>query len=121
MLVFAVVIHGPDFLVAASIADKGDLRACDSRQASGKLSYNFIGKLVCESTVLRFGGLSAIHFSDHRRKGSVPNIVQPGLNLHIATVDGEAAKRKQLRRGGGARPCLKFYFPAPPPPLQRLL
>src|SRR6267154_2945750 len=110
MLVFTVVIHGPDFLVAASIADKGDLRARDSRQASGKLSYNFIGKLVRESTDLRFGGLSAIHFSDHRRKGSVPNIVQPSLNLHIATVDGEAPKRKQLRRGGCAGPCLIVYF-----------
>ncbi len=35
VLVFAVVIHRPDFLVAASIAHKRDLRAGDARQTAG--------------------------------------------------------------------------------------
>ena len=121
VLIFAVVIHGPDFLVAAAIADKGDLRARDSRQAAGKFSDDFIGKLVREGADLRFGGLSAIYFSDHRRQGSVPDIVQPGLNLHVVAVDGKVAEREQLRRGGRAGPGLVVDFGGRPGRLQRVV
>ena len=110
VLVFAVVIHGPDFLVAAAIADEGDLRAGDSRQAAGKSPDDFVGKLMREGADLRFGGLAAIHFSDHRRQGSVPDIVQPGLNLQVVAVDGKVAERQQLRRGGRAGPRLVVDF-----------
>ena len=37
MLIFAVVIHRPDFFIAASIADKCDLRTGDSRQSRPKV------------------------------------------------------------------------------------
>src|SRR6266851_5614905 len=100
MLIFAVVIHAPDFLVPASIADEGDLGGGDSRQASGKFSNDFIGKLVRESADLRFGGLSAVHFSDHWRQGSIPDIIQPGWNLNVVTIDGEISEGEQLRRSG---------------------
>ena len=48
VLICAVVIHGPDFLVAAALADERDLRAGDSRQAAGKLADDFIGELMRE-------------------------------------------------------------------------
>src|ERR1700758_1090970 len=106
MLIFTIVIHGPDFLVAASIADKGNLRGRDSRQAAGKFSDDFIRKLVRENTDLRFGGLSAIYFSYHRRQGSVADVIQPGLNLNIVCIYGKTAKREQLRGGWRSGPGL---------------
>jgi hypothetical protein len=110
VLVFAVIIHGPDFLVAAAIADEGDLRAGDSRQAAGKLSDNFIGELMREGADLRVGGLAAIHFSDHRRQGSIADIVQPGLNFHVACIDGEGCRRRAVAPKRARRTTLVIDF-----------
>src|SRR6267378_4047693 len=55
VLVLAVVIHRPDFLVAASIAYVRDLRAGDSRQATRQFADDFIGELVREGSNLHVG------------------------------------------------------------------
>ncbi len=121
MLIFAVVIHGPDFLVAGSIADKRDLRAGDARQAAGKFADDFIGELVREGADLRIGDLAAIHFPDDRRQGSVAHIVQPGLNLQVIAVRGEAAEGQKLRRGGSAGPGFVVHFRGSRRALQRVV
>src|ERR1700747_3441768 len=110
MLIFTIVIHGPDFFVAASIADKSNLRGRDSRQAAGKFSDDFIRELVRESAHLRFGRLSTIYFSYHWRKRSVADVIQPGLNLNIVSIHGKSAKREQLRRGRCPGPRLVIDF-----------
>src|ERR1700730_16003400 len=53
MLALAVVIHGPDFFVAASIAYESDLRAGDSRQAARQLADDLIGELMGKDSNLR--------------------------------------------------------------------
>ena len=92
VLIFAVVIHGPDFFIAASIADKRDLRTGDSRQAARKFADDLIGKLVGEDSNLRISGVSAINLADNGGQGCVANVIQPGLNLHTIACDGEIAK-----------------------------
>src|SRR5882762_7413314 len=66
MLVLAVVIHGPDFFVAASIAYESDLRAGDSRQTAREFANDLIGELMGECSNLRVRDFSAIDFSDDR-------------------------------------------------------
>src|SRR3984893_18174557 len=53
MLVLAVVIHGPDFLVAVAIAYESDLRAGDSRQTARQLANDLIGELMGKGSNLR--------------------------------------------------------------------
>lgn len=106
VLVLAVVIHGPDFLVAAAVADESNLCRGNSRQSSGEFPDDFICELVREGAHLRFGGLPAVDLSNHRRQGSVPNIVEPSLNLGVGSVDRDVSKGQQLRGGGRAGPTL---------------
>src|SRR5580692_11533739 len=52
MLVLAVIIHGPDFFIAAAIAYESDLRAGDSRQAARQLANDLICELMGEGSYL---------------------------------------------------------------------
>ena len=65
MLIGAVVIHGPDFFVAAAAADKSDLRRGDSGNASGKPRDDLVGELMREAPGLLFGRVAMIHAADH--------------------------------------------------------
>src|SRR3977135_129631 len=90
VLVLAVVIHRPDFLVAASIAYVRDLRAGDSRQAARQFADDFIGELVLEGSTLRVGDFATIDFSDDRRQRGVARVIQPGLNLEASLARAAA-------------------------------
>ena len=100
VLVFAVIIHRPNFFVAASIAHERDLSAGDSRQTTRKFADDLIGKLVSEDPNLCIGGISAINLANDGRQRCIANVIQPGLNLHAIAGDGEiAALRIGARRG----------------------
>ena len=53
MLVPAVVIHRPDFLVPAAGADEGDLSLGDTRQAAAQPRDDIVGKLVRQLAGIR--------------------------------------------------------------------
>src|ERR1700704_399045 len=110
VLVLAVVIHRPDFLVAASIAYERDLRAGDSRQAARQFADDFIGELVREGSNLRVGDFATIDFSDDRGQGCVARVIQPGLNLEAILARGEVTEGEKLGGCGSVGPRLEVHF-----------
>ena len=121
VLIFAVVIHRPDFLIAAAIADERNLRAGDSRQAARKFADDLIGELVSEDANLRIGCVAAIHLADNGRERCVADVIQPGLDLHTVARHREIAESEQLRRRRGVGPGLYINFARRAGGLQRVI
>src|ERR1019366_10794868 len=104
------IIHRPDFLVAATIAHKRDLRAGDAWQAAGQLANDLVGELVREDADLSVADIAAIDFSNHWSQGGISHIVQPSLNLEAIAACRELAESQKLRRRRRAGPGLEIHF-----------
>ena len=110
VLVGAVVVHRPDFFVAAAAADKIDLALGDSGNAAAQAEDNFVGKLVRDRAGRVAGRRILILLAQHLRRGHVLHVVEPALHGHAVAGHAQVAERQH----GGIRrrraPAFKLHI-----------
>ena len=96
VLVGAVIVHDPEFLVAAARTDEGDLRGADAGKTAGKFGDDFVGELVGELADLIVGGSAAIDFADDGFVGGAADVVAPGGDDDFGGGFGEVAEGDEV-------------------------
>src|ERR1700679_1662814 len=91
-LIGAIVIHGPDFFVAAAITDKKYLAFGDALNPAAETVDDFVGKLVGDEASGVIGGNVGILFAENLGRGSVFDVVEPALNGDFSGGDGKIAE-----------------------------
>src|SRR5215831_9103252 len=109
MLIRAVVVHLPDFFLAAAGAHEKYLALGDSGYASAKTEDNFISKFVRDRARRDCGGAIGVLLAENlRRIRGALDVVKPPLHLHLVGGDSQIAERQHrstrrrrtpLRRG----------------------
>ena len=111
VLIRAVVIHRPDFLIASGASTyECNLRGGNPRQSAGKFHDDFIGKLVREKAHLGVGNFSAINLGYHGRGRRVAHVVEPRLNREAVATCIQISECHRLRRSRRISPCLCLEF-----------
>ena len=110
MLVGAVVIHGPYFLVPAAAAHEINLAFRDPGNSAAQAEDNFIGKLVRGGAGGVAGGGILILLAQHLRRRHVLHIVEPALHRHAVAGHAQIAKSQHGRIGWGRAPALELHI-----------
>ncbi len=111
VLVRAVVVHHPDFLVAALAAHIGDLRLRDSGQAAAQHADDVVGELMREAA-------GVARPSRRRDKSSAAPAARSGLctserkpaTARLAAIDGHIAVRHHVSVGRSRSPVRRFHL-----------
>src|SRR5207302_10684200 len=111
VLISAVIIHDPDFLVpVAGGANESDLCGTDARRAAGKFADNFVSKVVGVLADLQVGGSAAIDLADDRRRRGIAQVKKPGLDGDLGRGLGQIAKADVAGVGGLLDPSRSFQL-----------
>src|SRR3977135_3370305 len=100
LLIRAVVVHHPDFFVAAAVADKINLALTNAGYAAAQAENDFIGKLVSDETRRLLGAVVGILFSEHLRRSSILYVEEPALHGDFAARNPKVA---ECQHGGVGR------------------
>src|SRR4029077_21061747 len=102
-----VVVHHPDFFVAAAVADKINLALTNAVYAATQAENDFVGKLVSDETRRLLGGVVGILFSEHLRRATILYVEQPALHSDFAPRNRKVAECQHGGVGRGRIPCRK--------------
>ncbi len=98
-LVRAVVIHHPDFLVPAAVADEINLALANAGNASTQAHDDFVGQFVCDQPGCILGGRVRVLLAQHLRGGCVLHVVEPALHRQFVGGCREIAECQHGRVG----------------------
>src|SRR5258708_9022566 len=107
LLIRAVVVHHPDFFVAAAVADKINLALTNAGYAAAQAENDFVGKLVSDETCRLLGGVVEILFSEHLRRASILYVEEPALHSDFAPRNPKVAECQHGGVGRGRVPGRK--------------
>ncbi len=110
LLIGAIVIHRPDFLVAAAIADKEDSGFGDSGNASTEAEDNLIGEFVRDQANRAVGCRIAVLFAQDLRRTLILEVVEPSLHRDLVAGRAEVAEGKHRCIWGRRTPGRKIDF-----------
>ena len=105
LLVGAIVVHHPDFLVAGALADKVNLGFGDPGYASAQAEDDFVGEPVRDHAHRIGGGIIGVLLAEHLRRRLILDVVEPSLHRDFA---GGCAQVAECEHGGVRRrgiPC----------------
>ncbi len=92
VLIGAVVVHGPDFLVSAARADVENLRFGNAVNSAAQTQDDLVSKLVRNrSRPLRRCGVCVL-LAEHLRGRNVLHVVQPALHGDVVTQRRKISK-----------------------------
>ena len=100
-LVRAVVVHGPDFLVAGTVADKINFAFRHPGNAAAEAEDDFIGEFVGDEAGGICGGSIAVLLAQHLRCSGVFYVIQPAQHCDSITSDTQVAERQHGSVGWG--------------------
>src|ERR1700735_587721 len=110
MLVRAVIIHSPDFLVAALAAHVGDLRLRDARQAATQPRNDVVRELVRQAASIGVCRRATINFLQRDRRSRVVNIGKKSRGGQVCPFSRKIPVRDHVGAGGSIRPISEFQF-----------
>src|SRR6185312_5640746 len=104
LLVAAVVVHGPDLLAAAAVADEGNLGGGDAgTEAEG--GDDVVGELVGDGAGTgRGGGIGVAAPEEAAGAGGLGDVVEVAVHQQAAAAQLDGAKRQALDGERRARP-----------------
>ena len=88
MRICAVVIHHPDFFVARSCVDVGDLRLRDAGKAAAQQRDDVVRELMRESSRIGIGGRAAINLLQRGRRGGIVDVGEKSRGGQTGAVHG---------------------------------
>src|SRR5437667_5354231 len=109
MLIRAVVVHRPNFLVAATGAHIINLRFRDTIDSSAQPEDDFVREFVRYDTGSLGGCCVGVLLAQHLRRSSVLHIVEPALNHDVVSRRRQISKYQHgcIRRR--RTPGIKLY------------
>src|SRR5438552_10630894 len=107
LMISAVVVHHPDFFVAAAVADKINLALTNAGYTAAQAENDFIGKLVSDETRRLLGAVVGILFSEHLRSASILYVKEPALHSDFAAHYPKVAECQHGGVGRGRIPGRK--------------
>src|SRR5258705_1594121 len=112
VLVGAVVVHRPDFLVARALADKVNLALGDAGNSAAQPEDDFIGELVGDDADSLSGGIVVVLLAEHLWRGrSALDIVKPALDGYFVGGYAQITEREHGSVGRGrSAPVGCFQF-----------
>src|ERR1035438_6644013 len=110
LLVSTVVIHRPNFFVAAALTDEIDFCFSDSLDASAEPEDDLVGKAVGDDSYCVGRGVVVILLAEHLRRGLILYVVEPSLHRNFATGRAQIAEGQHggVRRRGIPRGKVNF-------------
>ena len=109
VLVGAVIIHRPYFLVPAAAADEINLAFRDSLNSAAQAKDNFVGKLVRGGAGGVAGGGVLILLAQHLRRCHILHVVEPALDRHAVAGHAQIAKGQHGRVRRRRAPALELH------------
>src|SRR3977135_453777 len=110
MLVGAVVIHGPDFLVPAAAAHEINLALRNPGNAATQAKDDLVGKLVRRSAGRIVGRRILILLAQDLRRGHILHIVKPALHGYAVARHTQIAKGQHGRIWRRRTPALELHI-----------
>ena len=120
LLVGAVVIHHPDFFVAAALADEVDLGFGDAGYASAEAEDDFVGKPVGDHAHGVAGCVVGVLLAEHLRRLLILDVVKPSLHRDFAGGRAQVAEGEHGGIGRRRIPRREVDFGWLPGYLQRI-
>ena len=110
LLVRAVIVHHPDFLVAAAPAHEGDLRLRDAGLAAAEHRNDVVRKLVRELSRAGVRRGPAIDFLQREWSRGVSHIGKKSRESQIRSVGRQVAVSYHVSIGRGCGPVFGFQL-----------
>ena len=110
VLVRAVVVHHPDFLVAAAPAYKRNLRLGDAGLPAAEEGHDVVRKLVRELASAVFRHRAAINFLQRERSCRITYLREIAGKRQTRTVLAQIAVRDHVRAGRRCGPILRLQI-----------
>ena len=110
VLVRAIVIHHPDFLVAGFVAHIGDLCLRDAGQAAAQHADDVVGKLVGQLACIPVFRVAPINFLQRQGRGGIVHIGEKSRDRQAGAVDRHVAVGHHVSVRRSSRPVRRFHF-----------
>ena len=110
VLVGTVVVHDPDFFVAAAVAHKIDLALRNARDTSAEAEDDFISELVGGGTGGVGGGGIGVLLAEHLRGADIFHVVEPAMHDHAGAGRTQIAESQHGCVGRRSIPGFETHF-----------
>ena len=110
LLTSAVVVHLPDFLGAAAVADEIKLGFGNPGDAAAQAKDNFVGEAMGDQAGIGIGGRFAILLAQHLWRLRILGVVQPALDIQRSALDAQIAEGQHAGIGRRAAPVIEMHF-----------